>query len=392
MNDPFLPYSRPVVTEDDIAAVAESLRDVMISQGARLEQLEGLFARMVSAKWAVGVSSGTAAVHTMCHAAGLGPGDEVVLPALTFAGTANAVRYLGARPVFADVTPDTMCLDPQSVARLATGRTRAVLTVDFAGHPSPYASLRRVAAERDAMLLSDAAHAPGAMVDGHAVGGALADLTAFSLNPVKNITAGEGGLVTGSDPAMRDRAACFVRHGMTREKRLLEKQDNAKHGWYYEQQVLGYNYKLSELHAALALSQLKRLEAHNATRAQIAAYYTQELDAELLRLPVVLPGVTPAWHLYVVRLREGGAAMRNALFAALRSAGIGVQLHYIPVPLHPDYKRAGLAPDDMSETLPVTMDYFDTALSLPVHPAMDESDAARVVDAVSSFFATRRPR
>lgn len=388
MNDKFLPYSRPVITDDDVAAVADSLRDVMISQGTRLRELEESFARTVSARWAVAASNGTAAVHAMCHAAGIGPGDDVVLPALTFAGTANAVRYVGARPVFADVRPDTYCLDPASVEHVATERTRAILTVDFAGHPSEYETLRQVCSRRGARLLADAAHAPGARFRGREIGGELADMTAFSLNPVKNITAAEGGLVTGSDPSFREAAIRFVRHGMTRDASLFEHPEYADQGWYYEQQTLGFNYKLSELHAALACSQLKRLREHNAHRAQIAAYYADALDPDLLHLPTVAPGMLHAWHLYVVRVRDGGASRRNRLFAALRAAGIGVQLHYIPVPLHPDYRRAGLAPDNGLAQLPVTMEYYDTALSLPVHPAMDESDASRVVDTIATFFAT----
>ncbi len=375
----FLPYSRPLVDDDDVAAVTAALQDPMISQGTRLTAFEAAFARQVGAAEAVAFSSGTAALHAMCFAAGLGPGDEVIVPALTFAGTANAVLYVGARPVFADIDPDTLCLDPGAVRRALTPRTRAFLPVDFAGHPADYAALAALAGEAGAVVLADAAHAPGARRQGRPVG-SLADMTAFSFNPVKNMTSAEGGMVTTDDPERAARLRQFRVHGMTRDADRLEAP--APGGWYYEQQFLGYNYKLSELHAALGLSQLARLEAYNARRRALAACY----DARLAALPLVLPGtargVLHARHLYVVQVLP--PFDRDALFATLREQGFGVQVHYIPVPLHPHYRRLGYTLDDC----PHVAHYYAGALSLPLHPAMTEADVDRVVHALQRFFET----
>ncbi|GIV62083.1 MAG: UDP-4-amino-4,6-dideoxy-N-acetyl-beta-L-altrosamine transaminase [Rhodothermaceae bacterium] len=380
-----LPYSRPLVTDEDIAAVVEALRDPVISQGQRLAAFEAAFAEAVQARHAVAFSSGTAALHGLYFAAGIGPGDEVVMPALTFAGTANAVRYLGGTPVFADIDPETRCLDPGAVRAVCTPRTKAIVTVDFGGHPSAYAELRDVAEATGCRLLCDAAHAAGAAYRGRPVGSSLADGTAFSFNPVKNMTAAEGGMVTTDDDAMARRLRQFRTHGMTRTPEDLERPSPG--GWYYEQQFLGFNYKLSELHAALGLSQLRRLAAHNAHRRRLAAWYDAALDGLPLRRPAAPSDGVHAWHLYAIEVMAGPPFHRDALFASLRAQGIGVQVHYIPVPLHPDYVRLGYT----MEGLPHTTRYYARALSLPCHPAMDEHDAARVVDAVRAFFE-QRPR
>ena len=379
-EDDFLPYSRPLITESDVDAVVEAMRSSMISQGERLRQFEEAFAARVGAGWAVALSSGTAALHAACHAAGLGDGDEVIVPALTFAGTANAVRLNGARPVFADIDDVSMCISASGVRPLITERTKAILAVDFAGHPAPYDELRGVCSEHGLLLLSDSAHAPGAQYRGRPVGGGTADIAVFSLNPVKNITGAEGGVVTGGDASVRDDVTRFRVHGMTRDPRLLEAPAPAD--WYYEQQFLGLNYKLSELHAALALSQLRRLDEHNSARRAIAAVYDAELADLPLRLPVVAADVEHAWHLYVIRLREPDAERRDELFRYLRARNLGVQLHYVPVPMHPDYRRDGYTMDGLDNTNA----YFRSALSLPCHQGMTESDADRVVGAVRSFF------
>jgi dTDP-4-amino-4,6-dideoxygalactose transaminase len=378
-SNEYLPYSRPFITEDDITAVTTVLRGSTISQGDVLDEFEAAFARRVGARDAVAFSSGTAALHGMCDAAGLGQGAEVIVPAMTFAGTPNAVRLAGATPVFCDIDPKSYCISPASVRDALSGRTRAILTVDFAGHPSEYDELKAIAEANDLDLLSDGAHAPGASYRGRPVGSSLAKMTAFSLNPVKNITAGEGGLVTTDDPDLASHLRQFRTHGMTRDpERLL---DEAPGDWYYEQQMLGPNYKLSELHAALGLSQLGRLTEHNARRTELADYYDRRLAALPVQLPSTRPHVIHAWHLYVVLIGEEASVDRDTLFAAMRSRGLGVQVHYIPVPLHPDYRRLGYRLDHSS----VAMRYFRTAISLPLHPAMSTADADRVVHALSEL-------
>ncbi len=374
-----LPYSCPLIDEDDVQAVTEALRDPIISQGERLAQFEGAFAAHCAAAFGVAFSSGTAALHGMCVAAGLGAKDEVIVPALTFAGTANAIRYAGARPVFADIDPDTLCLDPAAVQEAITPRTRAILSVDFAGHASAYGPLREIADDNGLLLLSDAAHAPGGKYHGHPVG-SLADMTAFSFNPVKNLTSAEGGMVTTDDPERAARMRRFRVHGMTRNPAELASASPGD--WYYEQSELGFNYKLSELHAALGLSQLGKLEAYNGRRRRLAARYDGLLGGFPVRLPTCAPGVHHVYHLYVIRVTRGGAAERARLFAFLRGRGFGVQVHYIPVPNHPDYRRAGFS----LARCPRTAAYYDEALSIPLHQGMEEEDLLRVVSAIGAFF------
>lgn len=298
------------------------------------------------------------------------------MPALTFACTANAVLYLGAKPVFADIDPNTFCLDPKSVASRITDKTKAIVNVDFAGHPGAYDELRKLTDEHDLKLLSDAAHAPLGSFQGKALVNHV-DMAALSFNPVKNMTGGEGGAVICNDEESHKKAVMFRLHGMTRNQDWLVGEAPA--GWYYEMQDLGFNYKLSELHAALALNQLSRLERFNARRKEIADLYHKSLAD----LPLLLPPNTEGhnWHLYVIRLRDDATITRDDLFAKLREAGIGVQLHYIPVPMHPYYKERGFSMEGLDET----QRYFDSATSIPCHPGMSDEDCERVVSQLKSL-------
>ena len=376
MTDPFLPYSRQLVTDGDVEAVIEALRSPLISQGSRLDQFESAFASAVNTPFAVGFSSGTAALHAMCAAAGLGPGDEVILPAITFAATANAVLYTGGKPVFVDVDPSTVCIDVDRVERAISDSTRAVLAVDFAGHPADYPRLRHIAAEHGLLLLSDGAHSPGATISGSRPS-ELADMVAFSFNPVKNLTSAEGGMVVAIDRQREDVLRQFRTHGMTRaEERLSEEP----HGdWYYEQQFLGFNYKLSELHAALGLSQLARLSAHTEARRQLATIYNDALAELPVERPAPRKDVESTWHLYIIRVDP---SVRKKLFDFLRFRNIGVQVHYLPVPMHPYYRDLGYSMQGLDQA----RSYYESAISLPLHQAMSEEDVDRVVAAVRSFF------
>lgn len=371
----FLPYSRPLVDEEDIEAVAASLRAPMISQGDRLHAFEQAFADVAGSAYAVAFSSGTAALHAMCAAAGIGEGDTVMVPALTFAGTVNAIRYCGATPIFVDIDPDSFCIEPHTLVDRMPDKCRAILGVDFAGLPVDYAGLRAVAEKAGALLLSDAAHAPGATYRGAAVG-SLADMTAFSFNPVKNMTTAEGGMVTTDGSEAAERLRMFRVHGMTRERGRLMRNETAD--WYYEQQFLGMNYKLSEPHAALGLSQLQKLKRFNGKRQRIAGMYRERLAPLPLVLPPARCDATHVYHLFVIRIASEAPCTRDELFRRLRDQGIGVQLHYVPVPEHPYYKKMGY---DLTG-LDATSAYYADALSIPVHPAMEDADVDRVVKAL----------
>jgi len=370
-----LPYGRQQLDEADVAAVVECLRGDWLTTGPRVAEFERRVAERVGVRHAVAVSSGTAALHTAAFAAGLGPGDEAVVPPLTFAATANAVLYQGATPVFADVRPDTLTLDPARVREKLTPRTRAIVAVDFAGHPADLDELRELARARGLALLDDAAHALGAEYRGRPVGG-QADLTTFSFHPVKHVTTGEGGMVVTDDAALAARAARFRNHGITTG--AAERFQSGE--WFYEMADLGFNYRLTDVQCALGLSQLAKLDRFLARRAAIAARYREALGSLAgVALQAVAPDVRHAWHIFPLLLDlERLAADRRAIFTALRAEGIGVNVHYIPVYWHPYYQRLGYP----KGLCPVAERAYERLLTLPLFPAMEDRDVEDVVTAV----------
>jgi len=336
-----LPYGRHCIDEDDIREVVRTLRSDWLTTGPAVEEFERAFASYTGARHAVAVANGTAALHAAMFALGIGPGDEVIVPPLTFAATANCVVYQGATPVFADVVPDTLLLDPACVDKKITPRTKAIIAVDYAGQPCAYDALRGMARAHGLALVADACHALGATYKGRRAG-ALADLSTFSFHPVKPITTCEGGMVTTDDPDLARRMRIFRNHGITTDHR-----ERAQSGTcFYEMTDLGYNYRLSEVQCALGISQLRKLPAWVARRQQIAQQYDRAFEAASAMRPLrTRAEVSHAYHLYVVRVVFG----RDALISALRENGIGANVHYIPVHLHPYYRqryqlRPGLCP------------------------------------------------
>lgn len=380
-----LPYSQQTITDDDIQAVVGVLRSDWLTTGPMVERFERAVAERVGGAEAVAVSSGTAALHAAAFALGLGPGDEVIVPAMTFAATANCVVYQGATPIFADVDPATLLLGPAQVEARLTPRTRAIIAVDYAGQPCDYDALRAVARRHGLALVADASHALGAADQGRPVG-SLADLSTFSLHPVKPITSGEGGLITTDDRNLALRMRQFRNHGITTDHR----QRAAVDSWHYEMVALGYNYRLTDLQCALGLSQLAKLDAWTARRQEIADRYDRLLAATAgLRPLAVRGGVSHARHLYVVRIdRETAGLDRAELFAALRAAGIGAAVHYIPVHLHPFYRdRFGARPG----LCPVAEAAYEEILSLPLFPAMTDAEVDFVVATIERTLHDRRP-
>ncbi len=376
VRETMLPYGRQTVDETDIAAVAGVLRSDWLTTGPAVERFENAFAEAMGAGHAVAVSSGTAALHAAVHAIGIGPGDEVVVPPLTFAATANAVVYEGGTPVFADVDPETLLIDPDRVEAKVSERTKAVICVDYAGQPCDYGALRAIVEAHGLGLIADACHAMGGSFYGAHVG-SLAGLSAFSLHPVKHITAGEGGVVTTDDESIARAMRVFRNHGITTDHRARAEAGS----WSYEMVELGYNYRLSDIQCALAESQLARLPAFVARRREIAARY-DEAFAEVPGIdPVIVrPDVVHAYHLYPVLLDLDVLGVpRGEIFSALRNEGIGVNVHYIPVHLHPFYReRFGTKSGDC----PVAEAAYERLLSLPIFPAMTDDDASDVVKAV----------
>ena len=369
-----LPYGRQSIDETDIAAVVAALRSDWLTTGPRVAEFEDAFARAVGAREAVAVSSGTAALHASLAALEVGPGDEVIVPALTFAASANAAVYQGATPVFADVEADTLLVDHRCVAALIGSRTRAIVAVDYAGQPCDYTELRRVTGRLP--LVADACHALGASDRGRPVG-TLAELSTFSLHPVKHVTSGEGGMVTTESPELAARMRTFRNHGITTDHRQREQAGH----WEYDMPELGFNYRLTDIQCALGRSQLARLTDWIARRRTIAARY----DAALADLAGVSPlrtrsGAVHAYHLYVVQLDEARiGADRASVFRALRALGIGVNVHYRPVHLHSFYRRQfGYGPG----LCPVAEREYTRILTLPLFPAMTDEDVEDVIGAL----------
>lgn len=379
-----LPYSRQSVGEDDIAAVNAVLRSDWLTTGPMVDEFERAFASFAGTRHAVAVSSGTAALHAACHAAGIGPGDEVIVPAMTFAATANAAAFLGAKPVFADCDPDTLLLDASSLEKLITKKTQAIIAVDYAGQPCEYPVIRAATEKFGLSLIADACHSLGGCLSDRPAG-ALADLSAFSFHPVKPIATGEGGMVTTDDPEVAERMRCFRNHGVTTDHRQRQEQGS----WFYEMQDLGYNYRLSDIQCALGISQLKKAPAWTKRRQELAKRYDAAFSAiKGLRPLSVRSGIAHAYHIYVIQLNlELLSADRNEIFRALRAENIGVNVHYIPVHLHPYYRknfggREGLCP--------VAEKAYARILSLPMFAAMTDEDADDVISAmekVLSYFA-----
>jgi perosamine synthetase len=371
-----LPYGHQSISEEDIQAVADVLRSSWLTTGPKVAEFEEAFAALVGAKHAVSFSSGTAALHGAAFAAGLKPGDEAITSPMTFAATANCVLYQGATPVFADVSPDTLNLDPEKVAAQITPRTRAMLPVDYAGHPADLDAIMELAARHGAVVIEDACHALGAEYRRRRTG-SIAHMTVFSFHPVKHVATGEGGMVTTDLPDCAEALRRFRNHGISTEAR----QRQAEGQWHYEMVLLGFNYRLTDIACALGLSQLKKLEANLLRRREIAARYAAAFrDLSGMVPPAVRADVNPAWHLYPIRLNlERLKAGRTEVFRALRAENIGVNVHYIPVHLHPYYReRFGYRGGEY----PVAEDAYERLISLPMFHAMSDRDVDDVMAAV----------
>jgi len=371
-----LPYGRQSVDESDIQSVVEVLRSDWLTTGPKVGEFEEAFAARVNARHAVSFTSGTAALHASAFAAGLKAGDEAITTPMTFAATANCVLYQGATPVFADVQPDTLNLDPEQVSRRLTAKTRAILPVDYAGHPADLGPILAIAEQHGLVVIEDASHALGAEYKGSRIGG-IAAMTVFSFHPVKHITTGEGGMVTTNDEKLAETLRRFRNHGISSDAR----QRQTAGQWHYEMVLLGYNYRLPDIVCALGLAQLKKLDANLARRREIAAVYT----AAFRELPGVVPpavraDMNPAWHLYPIRLDlDKLTADRSQVFQALRAENIGVNVHYIPVHLHPYYRdRFGYKGGEF----PVAEGAYQRLISLPMFHAMNDRDVDDVITAV----------
>lgn len=379
-----LPYGRQCIGQDDINAVLEVLRSDWLTTGPRIAEFEKAFADYVDTKQAVAVSSGTAALHAAMYAIDIRPGDEVIVPVMTFAASANCVVYQGGLPVFVDVEPSTLTLDPFQLEAKISPRTKAVIAVDYAGQPCDYDTLRSITDKYKLWLVADSCHSLGGRYKGQAVG-SLADLSVFSLHPVKAVTTGEGGVITTDRSDLADRMRIFRNHGIT----TTHRQREDKGSWLYEMVDLGYNYRITDLQCALGLSQLLKLSDWIKRRHQIAGIYDSALDRCPYVKPLTIkPSISHAYHLYVVRLQKNWSRVsRNEVFAALRAEGIGVNVHYIPLHFHPYYQAHHRR---NASHYPVAESAYENILSLPIFVGMSDSDVEDVIEAlhkVLDFFS-----
>ena len=383
MPDDFLPLTRPDISEDDIAEVVDTLRSGWLVYGGKTQRFEAEFRKLAGAEHAVAVSSCTAGMHLALLAAGVGPGDEVITSPLTFPATANVIVHAGATPVLADICADDLNIDPAEIERRVTPRTKAIMPVHYAGQPCRMDEILAIARRHGLLVIEDAATAAGAYYRGRPIG-SLGDATVFSFYAIKNMTTGEGGIVTTDDAALAEKVASLRNHGL--DSNAWNRY--AKEGQpFYTVTEPGFKYPFTDLQASLGLGQLRRLREFNEKRTRLAALYGK-LFARVpeVETPKVRPEVESNWHLYVIRLREAGIS-RDAFIAALRERGIGTAVHYLPVHYHPYYReRFGFGKGDY----PVTEREFERLVSLPLFPLMGEADVERVVGAVEAILGEKR--
>lgn len=368
----YIPYGTQWIEEEDIQAVVETLRSDYLTTGPKVREFEESVAAYTGADYAVAVANGTAALHIACLAAGIGPGDEVITTPITFAASANCVLYCGATPVFADIDPVTYNISPAAIREKLTKRTKAIIPVHFTGQPCEMNEIREIAKEYGLIVIEDAAHALGADYKGQRIGG-ISEMTCFSFHPVKHITTGEGGMVTTNDKALYDKLLLYRTHGITRSPELLEREEG---GWYYEQQALGYNYRITDIQCALGVSQMKRLDGFVERRREIAARYTEAFSAVPgITVPAQAKFCNSSWHLYVIQVEK---ERRREIFESLQAAEIGVNVHYIPVYKHPYYQKHGYA----SVFCENAEELYGGLISLPMYPKLTKEQQEYVIEKV----------
>lgn len=383
-KDP-ISYGRQWIAEDDIEAVAEVLRSDFLTCGPHVTKLEEMLCKYTGAKYAVAVSNGTAALHCACLAAGIGPGDEVITTPITFAASANCAVYCGAKPVFADIDPETYNIDPQSIRKHITDRTKAIVAVDFTGQPVKVDEIREICRGFDLVFIEDAAHSIGSKYDGHMVG-SLADITTFSFHPVKTITGGEGGAVLTNRKDLYEKIVLAHTHGITRDVAMMEERHEEP--WYYEQVSMGLNYRLTDIQSALICSQLKKMDRFIQRRKEIVQKYNEAFQ----KVPEIviqkeIPQADSCRHLYILQLDfEKLTCTRLEFFKAMSAENIQCQIHYVPVYWFPFYRKMGFD----KGLCPNAEELYDNIMSIPLYPKMTDQDVDDVIRAVKKVIAAYR--
>ncbi|MEW6608428.1 MAG: UDP-4-amino-4,6-dideoxy-N-acetyl-beta-L-altrosamine transaminase [bacterium] len=380
-----IPYGRQWIEDDEIKAVVEVLKSDWVTQGSKVEEFERRITEYCGAKFAVVVSSGTAALHIACLSAGIEKDDEVITSPITFVASSNCVLYCGGRPVFADIEEDTANIASGEIKKRIASKTKAIIPVHFAGHPCDLETIGKIDKEHNLIIIEDACHSLGAeyrsqKLEWVKIGSCKhSDMTVFSFHPVKHITTGEGGAVLTNNEDFYEKLLMFRNHGITKEKtRLINKNEGL---WYYEMQELGFNYRITDFQCALGIKQLERVDDFVARRREIADKYNEAFkDMEAIITPCEKENVKSSYHLYVIQLKKG--LNRKEIFDALREEGIGVQVHYIPVHLQPYYQQnLGYKKGDY----PKAEEFYERTLSLPLFPKMSNKEIERVIRIVQKI-------
>lgn len=372
----FIPYGKHCIEDDDIEAVSQALKRDYISTGPGIAEFEEAFAEYVGAKYAVALSSGTAALHACCFAIDIKPGDEVITTPLTFAASANCVLYCGGTPVFADVDSDTYNISPEEIEKHITDRTRAIIPVHFTGQPCDMNRIHAIAKKYNLFVIEDAAHAVGAEYNGRKIG-SISDMTIFSFHPVKHMTTCEGGMVTTNNEELYKKIKAFRAYCITKDPELLE--DKGVGPWHYEMQGLGYNYRISDVMCALGISQLKKIDNFVNRRREIAERYNEEMKYfDHIVLPYQADGCNSSWHLYTILIKNG---KRREAYQRLRDAGIGVDVHYLPVYKHPYYQKNGY----QDVKCPNAEAIYDQILSIPIFYKLTDEEQNYVIEQVAEL-------
>lgn len=385
MSEEFIPYGKQWIDDEDIRAVVDVLNSDFLTTGPKIKEFEEKFAKYIGCKYAVAISNGTAALHAACYAANIKAGDEVITTPITFAASANCVRYLGGTPVFTDIDPKTYNIDPNEIRKKISPKTKAIIPVHFTGQVCNMEEIKKIAKEHNLIVIEDGAHVLGGEYKNELVGH-LSDMTTFSFHPVKHITTGEGGMITTDNKELYDRLILFRTHGITRNMDLLENKENEP--WYYEQLELGYNYRITDIQCALGISQLNRLDNFVKRRRKIVEIYNREFNQlDGVIIPYQDKNQNSSYHLYVLQLElEKLDVDRKEIFNELRSENIGVNVHYIPVYYFPYYKNLGYK----KGICPKAEALYERIITIPLYPKMTDEEVFRVIDKIKKVIKKHR--
>ncbi|WDV45734.1 UDP-4-amino-4,6-dideoxy-N-acetyl-beta-L-altrosamine transaminase [Clostridiaceae bacterium M8S5] len=380
VRDKYLPYGRQWIDQEDIKAVVNVLNSDYLTTGPIIEKFEHKISKYVGARYAVAFSNGTAALHGACYATGIKSGDEVITSPMTFVASSNCILYQGGKPVFADIDMNTYNIDTKSIKKLITDKTKAIIPVDYTGLPADLEEINNIAKKHRLVVIEDGAHALGASYKGKRVG-AISDMTMFSFHPVKHITTGEGGIITTDNKEYFEKLKQFRTHGITKQKNKIDDYQGA---WYYEMQMLGYNYRITDIQASLGISQFDKLDKFIKLRREYANIYSEAFKdiEEIICQSNKDDRVSSSHHLYVIRLNLSKLkATRKEIYDALIKENIGVNVHYMPAYYHPYYKKLGYK----KGICPNAEKLYSEIITLPLFPAMSRRDICDVVKAVKKI-------